>query len=136
MRAKALRRWLGACLLGLGAAAGCHRCTTWSSGSDGRTCPAPSAVPHDTAVPTTYPRPANTAAGYGAWTNQTGAGVSPYAIHATPAPAYASAPAAAPPAAAEAAPLPVIRTGSVEGRSLFPRNEPPPPRRSFADVTA
>ncbi|HZY88119.1 MAG TPA: hypothetical protein VFE78_25010 [Gemmataceae bacterium] len=145
MRANALRRLLGACLLGLGAAAGCHRCTTCPSGSDCPTCSAPAVVPHAAAVATTYPQPAGIGAGYGAWTGQTGAGVSPYAIHATPAPPpnYGGATAAAPhaPATEETAepgapPLPVIRTGPVEGRSLFPRNEPPPPRRSFADVTA
>ena len=143
MRAKALRRWLGACLLGLGAAAGCSRCTTCHSGSECPTCSAPSVVPPATAS-LTYPRPVNTGAGYGAWPGQTG-GVSPYVIH-TPAPLppnYAGATAAVPhsPATEEtsepgAPPLPVIRTGPVEGRSPFPRNEPPPPRRSFADVTA
>ncbi len=141
MRAQALRRWLGACLVGLGAAAGCSRCTTCHSGSDCPTCAAPS-VAAPTAVAMNYPRPVNTAAGYGASAGPTGL-VSPYVIHTpppAPAPAYASAPAADSPAAGAAEtsepPLPVIRTGSVEGRSLFPRNEPPPPRRSFADVTA
>jgi hypothetical protein len=89
----------------------------------------------------TYPRPVNGAAGYGAPTAPTGL-VSPYAIHTpppAPAPAYVSAPPAAPAAGvAETSepPLPVIRTGPVEGHSPFPRTEPPPPRRSFADVTA
>jgi hypothetical protein len=140
MRAKALRRWLGACLLGLGAAAGCSRCATCHSGSDCPTCSAPSVVP---TASVTYPGPVNTAAGYGAGPGQTGL-VSPYVIHTPPAspPAFASAAPAAPPQQSPeetsepgAPPLPVVRTGPVEGRSLFPRNEPPP-RRSFADVTA
>jgi hypothetical protein len=136
MRAQALRRWLGACLLGLGAAAGCNRRTTCPSGSDCPTCSAPSVVPSTASM--TYPRPANTAAGL---PGQTGL-VSPYVIHTPPAPAPAFV--SAPPAVAHAPsaeetsepPLPIIRTGPVEGHSLFPRNEPPPPRRSFADVTA
>ena len=139
MRAQALRRWLGACLVGLGAA-GCSRCTTCHSGSDCPTCAAPSVVP-PTAVATDYPRPVNAAADYGAGAGQTGL-VSPYVIHTPPAtaPDFGSAPPAAPPAPSTAEtsepPLPVVRTGPVEGHSPFPCTEPPPPRRSFADVTA
>ena len=81
MRAKALRRWLGACLLGLGAAAGCSRSTTCHSGSECPTCSAPSVVP-PSAVAVTYPRPAATSAGYAAWSGQTG-GAPPYATHTT-----------------------------------------------------
>jgi hypothetical protein len=93
----------------------------------------------------TYPRPAATSAGYAAWSGQTG-GAPPYATHTTPAapPSVAAGAAAAPhPLGTEetaeppSPPLPVVRTGPAEGgRSLFPRTEPPPPRRSFADVTA
>jgi hypothetical protein len=142
MRAKALRRWLGACLLGLGAAAGCSHCKSCQSGSDGRNC---SAWPASFPTPSTMasPRPADTAFAYGPSPGQTGL-VSPYVIHTPPpqpaAPAYASAAPAVPPAPSSdemsEPPLPVIRTGPVEGHSLFPRNEPPPPRRSYADVTA
>jgi hypothetical protein len=139
MPAHALRRWLGACLLGLGAAAGCSRCTTCPSGSDCPTCSAPSLYPIR-AFPPLSARPAQSGPGYAAWPGQTGS-ISPYVIH-TPAPGAATAMAAAPhaPATEEtsepAAPPPQVRTGPVEGRSLFPRYEPPPSRRSFADVTA
>jgi hypothetical protein len=91
----------------------------------------------------TYPLPTATGAGYGARPGQTG-GVSPYATYTMPAPppSVAAATAAPRPSGTEetaeptSPPLPVIRSGPVEGRSLFPRSEPPPPRRSFADVTA
>ena len=58
MRAIALLRWLGACLLGLGAAAGCNHCATCHSG----TSAAPSAVPPSAAVAATDPGPAQAAA--------------------------------------------------------------------------
>ena len=139
MRAIVLRLWLGACLLGLGAAAGCNHCATCHSG----TSAAPSAVPPSAAVAATNPGPAQAAAGPGASTSPVG-GVSPDAIHTAPPPppAVTSSTADAPrqPATEETAessspPLPVVRTGPVEGKSIFPRTEPPPPR-SFADVTA
>src|SRR5262249_23657811 len=75
------------------------------------------------------------------WTSPTG-GVSPYAIHAAPPPptvTYSTAtpsPAATEEAAEPGAPPPVIRTGPGEAKSIFPRTEPPPPRRSVAAVTA
>jgi hypothetical protein len=122
---KTLRRWLGAGLLGLGAAAGCSHSTTCAHCGNCPTCSAPAARAAP-AAGSAYARPATAGPGYPTWGSQPAAAPT-FTYSAATAPPETSGP-------AEAAPP--VNTGPAEGRSPFPRAEAPPPRRSFADITA
>jgi hypothetical protein len=125
---KTLRRWLGAGLLGLGAAAGCSHSTTCANCGNCPTCSSPMAraapAAHSAAV--AYGRQVTAGPGFPTWLSQPVAAPT-FTYSTAPAPQETAGP-------AEAAPP--VNTGPVDGRSPFPRAEAPPPRRSFADVTA
>jgi hypothetical protein len=120
---KTLRRWLGAGLLGLGAAAGCSHSATCTNCGNCPTCQSPVARAGP-APGSAYGRQVTAGPGYPTWSSA----AAPTFTHSTATPP--------PEAGGPAGDAPPENTGPVDVRSPFPRAEAPPPRRSYADITA